>query len=197
MTIDDAKQALEKLKNAGESEEDILKVLYLMYVDGKMDLSDLRTFTELLGYEFTEDFEKMPEEDKKRNGLEINYDFFDKASLPEAAEMFASMMNIPVDIAKGFLNDGLQEGRTYCETVKKYRSGDIISFDEAKTEVKKLEASGMTNQDISDKAFELFKNDKISLSDLRVVFAVCGFEFTPEFEALSLEDKKKYGCVLD
>ena len=45
MTIDDAKQALEQLKNAGESEEDILKVLYLMYVDGKMDLSDLRTFT--------------------------------------------------------------------------------------------------------------------------------------------------------
>ena len=107
------------------------------------------------------------------------------------------MMNIPVDIAKGFLNDGLQEGRTYFETVKKYRAGDIISFDEAKTEVKKLEASGMTKQGLSDKAFELFKNDKISLSDLRVFFAVCGFEFTPEFEALSLEDKKKDGCVLD
>ena len=44
---------------------------------------------------------------------------------------------------------------------------------------------------------ELFKNDEISLSDLRAFFAVCGFEFTPEFEALSLEDKKKDGCVLD
>ena len=197
MTIDDAKQALEQLKNTGYSEEDIVKTLYLMYADGKMSLSDLRTLTELMGYEFTEEFEAMSEEDKKRNGLEINYDFFDKASLPEAAETFASMMDIPVDIAKGFLNDGLQEGRTYCETVKKYRAGDIISFDEAKTEVKKLEASGMTKQDISDKAFESFKNDEISLTDLRVSFAVCGFEFTPEFEALSLEDKKKDGCVLD
>lgn len=197
MTIDEAKQALEQLKNADESEEDILKVLYLMYVDGKMDLSDLRTLTELMGYEFTEEFENMSEEDKKTKGLEINYDFFDKASLSDAAETFARMMNIPVDIAKGFLNDGLQEGRTYCETVKKYRAGDIISFDEAKAKVKKLEANGMTKQDILDNAFESFKNDEISLSDLRVFFAVCGFEFTEEFEALSLEDKKKDGCVLD
>ena len=197
MTIEEAKKALEQLKNNGYPEEDIVKTLYLMYADGKMSLSDLRTLTELMGYEFTEEFEAMSEEDKKRNGLEINYDFFDKASLPEAAETFASMMDIPVDIAKGFLNDGLQEGRTYCETVKKYRAGDIISFNEAKAEVKKLEASGMTKQDISDKAFESFKNDEISLSDLRVFFAVCGFEFTPEFEALSLEDKKKDGCVLD
>ena len=137
MTNEEAKQALEQLKNNGYSEEDIVKTLYLMYSDGKMSLSDLRTLTELMGYEFTEEFEAMSEEDKKRNGLEINYDFFDKASLSEAAETFASMMNIPVDIAKGFLNDGLQEGRSYCETVKKYRAGDIISFNEAKAEVKK------------------------------------------------------------
>ena len=197
MTIEEAKQALEQLKNNGYSEEDIVKTLYLMYADEKMSMSDLRTLTELMGYEFTEEFENMSEEEKKTNGLEINYEFFDKASPPDAAETFASMMNIPVDIAKGFLNDGLQEGRTYCETVKKYRVGDIISFDETKAEVNKLEASGMSKQDICDKAFELFKNDEISLSDLRVFFAVCGFEFTPEFEALSLEDKKKDGCVLD
>lgn len=75
MTIEEAKQALEQLKNNGYSEEDIVKTLYLMYADGKMSLSDLRTLTELMGYEFTEEFEAMSEEDKKRNGLEINYDF--------------------------------------------------------------------------------------------------------------------------
>ena len=197
MTYEEAKAAIEDLKAQGETEDDILKVLYLMFTKGEFDVETLRALIGTMGYEFTDEFEAMSEEDKKRNGLEINYDFFDKSSLPEAAETFASMMDIPVDIAKGFLNDGLQEGRSYCETVKKYRAGDIISLDEAKAEVKKLEASGMTKQDISDKAFELFKNDEISLSDLRVFFAVCGFEFTPEFEALSLEDKKKDGCVLD
>lgn len=69
MTIEEAKQALEQLKNNGYSEEDIVKTLYLMYADGKMSLSDLRTLTELMGYEFTEEFEAMSEEDKKRNGL--------------------------------------------------------------------------------------------------------------------------------
>lgn len=69
MTIEEAKQALEQLKAEGNSEEDILKVLYLMYHDDKIELNDLRIFTELLGWEFTEDFEAMSEEDKKNKGL--------------------------------------------------------------------------------------------------------------------------------
>lgn len=69
MTIEEAKRALEQLKAEGNSEEDILKVLYLMYQDGKIELGDLRIFTELLGWEFTEEFEEMSEEDKKNKGL--------------------------------------------------------------------------------------------------------------------------------
>lgn len=69
MTIDEAKHALEELKKQGNDEETILKVLYLMYADGKMDLDDLRTLTGLLGYEFTDEFEAMSEEDKKTKGL--------------------------------------------------------------------------------------------------------------------------------
>ena len=34
-----------------------------------MDLDDLRALTELMGYEFTEEFEAMSDEDKKKNGL--------------------------------------------------------------------------------------------------------------------------------
>ena len=41
-----------------------------MYANEKMRLSDLRTLTELMGYEFTEEFEKMSEEDKKTKGLQ-------------------------------------------------------------------------------------------------------------------------------
>lgn len=69
MTIDEAKHALEELKEQGNDEETILKVLYLMYADGKMDLDDLRTLTGLLGYEFTDEFEAMSDEDKKTKGL--------------------------------------------------------------------------------------------------------------------------------
>lgn len=69
MTIEEAKKALEQLKSEGYSDEDIVKTLYLMYANDKMDLDDLRALTELMGYEFTEEFEAMSEEDKKKNGL--------------------------------------------------------------------------------------------------------------------------------
>lgn len=71
MTIDEAKEALEDLKKEGNSDEDILKILYAMYQDDNITLSDLRSFTELLEYEFTEEFEAMSEEDKKTKGVEI------------------------------------------------------------------------------------------------------------------------------
>lgn len=70
MTIEEAKEALEELKKEGNSEEDILKILYVMYQDDAITLSDLRSFTELLGYEFTEEFEAMSDEDKKTKGFE-------------------------------------------------------------------------------------------------------------------------------
>ena len=69
MTIEEAKKALEQLKSEGYSDEDIVKTLYLMYANDKMDLDDLRALTELMGYEFTEEFEAMSDEDKKKNGL--------------------------------------------------------------------------------------------------------------------------------
>lgn len=70
MTLDEAREALEDLKKEGNSDEDILKILYVMYQDYAITLSDLRAFTELLGYEFTEEFEAMSEEDKRTKGFE-------------------------------------------------------------------------------------------------------------------------------
>lgn len=69
MTLEELKEVLDGLKDEGYEEKDILGILYLMYADGKMPLEDLRTMTETLGYEFTEEFEAMSEEDKKKNGL--------------------------------------------------------------------------------------------------------------------------------
>jgi len=72
MTLEEAKEALEELKQEGNSEEDILKILYVMFRDDAIELSDLRTFVDLLGYEFTDEFEAMSLEDKKTKGLAWN-----------------------------------------------------------------------------------------------------------------------------
>lgn len=72
MTLEEAKAAIEELKAKGETEDDILKVLYAMYTDDKLSLSDLRTFIGIMGYEFTEEFEAMSEEDKKTKGWAQN-----------------------------------------------------------------------------------------------------------------------------
>lgn len=197
MTIDDAKEALEELKRSGESDEDILKVLYLMYCDGKMDLSDLRTFTELLGYEFTDEFENMSEDDKKVKGLKLDYGFFEKASLPDAAESFARVENIPFDIAMGLLNDGLREGRSYSETIESFQKCDIMSFANAQNLVDNLKAEGKSNDEIHETIFKMFQCDELSLSDLRVVLAVLGYEFTDEFYALTLDEKKTKGSIIE
>ena len=78
MTLEELKKVFDDFKGEGYEEEEILEILYLMYADGKMPLEDLRTMTETLGYEFTDEFEAMSEEDKKKKGLE--YKNGDKAA---------------------------------------------------------------------------------------------------------------------
>lgn len=65
MTIEEAKKALQQLKDEGETDDEILGGMYLMYQHDEMTLDDLRTMTELLGYEFTDEFDALPEEEKK------------------------------------------------------------------------------------------------------------------------------------
>ena len=89
MTLEEAKEALEELKQDGNSEEDILKILYLMYVDGELELSDFRTFNELMGYKLTDEFEAMSEEEKKTAGLKGNgkpAEGVDKEDIEDAKE---------------------------------------------------------------------------------------------------------------
>ncbi len=66
MTIEEAKKALKQLKAQGETDEEILRGMYLMYSDGVLSLDDLRTMTGLLGYEFTDEFEALSESEKKK-----------------------------------------------------------------------------------------------------------------------------------
>ena len=70
MTYEEAKAAIEDLKAQGETEDDILKVLYLMFTKGEFDVETLRALVGTMGYEFTEEFEAMSDEDKKTKGWE-------------------------------------------------------------------------------------------------------------------------------
>ena len=74
MTLEEAKAAIEDLKAHGETEDDILKVLYLMFTKGEFDVETLRALVGTMGYEFTEEFEAMSDDDKKTKGWEQEED---------------------------------------------------------------------------------------------------------------------------
>ena len=70
MTMDELKKALDKLKAEGETEDEMLAIFYGMYIEDEITLENLRTIIGILGYEFTEEFEAMSDEDKKTKGWE-------------------------------------------------------------------------------------------------------------------------------
>jgi hypothetical protein len=70
MTVEEARSSFEKFKKEGMSEDEILAVLYLMYQDDKLTEGQLSDLVRILGYELTEEFLNMSEEDKKTKGYE-------------------------------------------------------------------------------------------------------------------------------
>lgn len=69
MTEQDVLNAVEELRKNGWSDDDIVKTFYLMYRDEKIDLDELRGLCKVIGYEFTEEFEHMSDQEKKTKGL--------------------------------------------------------------------------------------------------------------------------------
>jgi len=70
MSAEEAKKAFDELLAKGESEEDILGVLYTMFQDDAISFDQLEMYTKILGYEITEEFREMSLEDKKTKGYE-------------------------------------------------------------------------------------------------------------------------------
>lgn len=80
MTLREAKQVIDEYLAQGETEEDIVGALYVMYQNDDIDLEELEKLIGLLGYEFTEEFKNMSDEDKKTKGYTEDKDAED---LPE------------------------------------------------------------------------------------------------------------------
>lgn len=68
MTLEEAKEAIEDLRAKGETDEDMLKVFYAMFLDNKLSTDDLRILAGLVGYEFTEEFDSLSDEEKRQSG---------------------------------------------------------------------------------------------------------------------------------
>lgn len=66
MTFEEAEQILNEFLEQGVSEEELVGAMYMMYSQNKLTLDELRNLISILGYEFSDEFEALPESEKKK-----------------------------------------------------------------------------------------------------------------------------------
>ena len=71
MTVKEGRKMVEMLKKEGFDEEQIVGGFYQLYIDGKVTVEQLQDLVKLVGWEVTEEFLNMSEEDKKTKGWEV------------------------------------------------------------------------------------------------------------------------------
>lgn len=69
MTAEEAKKAFDELRAQGETDEEILAGLYLMFVDGKFTVEELGKMAGILGYDLSDEFKAMSPEDQRTKGF--------------------------------------------------------------------------------------------------------------------------------
>lgn len=126
MTVEEAKKAFEELKAQGETDDDILKVLYVMYQNDQFGLEELESFVNILGYEFTDEFKAMSDEDKKTKGLEaIEDDEEENVEKPEENAEDNEKVNNESMLYTGLYmsecsEEQIEESRKYDENTDSY-----------------------------------------------------------------------------
>ncbi len=70
LTLLEIKDGLDILKAQGNTDEDILEVMYMWCVEDQMPLETLEAICGLLGREFTSEFKVLSDEEKKTAGLD-------------------------------------------------------------------------------------------------------------------------------
>lgn len=65
MTIDEAKNAIEELKSQDLTDEAIAASLYEMFKEDKIDLEQFDALVKLVGYELSDEFKAMSDDEKK------------------------------------------------------------------------------------------------------------------------------------
>lgn len=78
MTLEEAKKSVAELRSQGADDEMALATFFTMFKDGKIDYEQFEIFAGLVGYELTDEFKSMSEDEKK--GIDI---FADKEEVVE------------------------------------------------------------------------------------------------------------------
>lgn len=66
MTIKDIEEVIETLRKQGNSDEDIAASFYMMFVDKKLDINQFRALLVVLGYELSDEFLNLSEEEQRK-----------------------------------------------------------------------------------------------------------------------------------
>jgi hypothetical protein len=69
MKPEEAKQAIDAMKEQGKSDEELLFALYGMFQDNKIDVNELGDLVQLVGYELTDEFKNMSPDQQKTQGI--------------------------------------------------------------------------------------------------------------------------------
>lgn len=78
MTRKEMERAIEEFRSQGDSDEDIIEVFKMMYLDNQIDLREFKGLIDIMGYELTDDYDKISKEEFRKLELEeiisIEYD---------------------------------------------------------------------------------------------------------------------------
>lgn len=119
MTRDEAIEAIEKLKEQGETDQDIMSTFYRMFADDKLTLKEFSNLLNLLGYELSEEFLSMSPEEQKTSGWdedddedEYDEDEYDEycALVNELGKKGYTEYEILKTLYKKLLDDEVSEG---------------------------------------------------------------------------------------
>lgn len=66
MTIKDIEEVIETLRKQGNSDEDIAASFYMMFADKKLDINQFRALLAVLGYELSDEFLNLSEEEQRK-----------------------------------------------------------------------------------------------------------------------------------
>ena len=69
MKPEEAKQAIDAMKEQGKSDEELLFALYGMFQNDKIDVNELGDLVQLVGYELTDEFKNMSPDQQKTQGI--------------------------------------------------------------------------------------------------------------------------------
>lgn len=66
MTLKDVIDSIEELRKQGNSDEDIAASFYMMFADKKIDINQFIALLEVLGYELSQEFLNLSEEEQRK-----------------------------------------------------------------------------------------------------------------------------------